>query len=224
MMVALALLGATVLGCALSHQPPVPPASVAQGEAQPVTAPLPLEAAPQPPAAPPPAEPQPSRTSNGLAAAPPISIRIPAIDVSSPVNTVGLNPDGTMQVPQPGPLYDQAAWYQHSPTPGEIGPSVIIGHIDSKADGPSVFYRLARLTPGQRIEVTRADRTSVTFEVDSVASYPKDAFPIRTVYGDTTEPALRLITCGGSFDNATREYRDNTVVFAHLVATTSRAG
>lgn len=148
----------------------------------------------------------------------PASLHIPAIEVSSPLNSVGLNPDRTMQVPAPGPRYDQAAWYRFSPMPGELGPSVIIGHVDSAAGGPSVFYQLGALKPGERIEVTRVDRSTATFAVDAVRSYPKDAFPQQTVYGDTTSPELRLITCGGNFDASTRSYRDNTVVFASQVS------
>lgn len=152
-----------------------------------------------------------------LPVARPTSISIPSIAVSSVVNEVGLNPDGTMQVPQPGPQYDDAAWYHPSPAPGELGPSVIIGHVDSVAGGPSVFFELAKLAAGQRIEVSRDDGSTAAFEVDSVASYSKDDFPAQTVYGDTDHAALRLITCGGSFDKARGSYRDNVVVFAQLV-------
>jgi sortase (surface protein transpeptidase) len=122
-----------------------------------------------------------------------------------------------MEVPRPGPLYDQAAWYRYSPTPGEIGPSVIIGHVDSAKRGPSVFFTLGALKPGQRIEVARADGTTAAFGIDSVESFPKNSFPTRAIYGDTDYAALRLITCGGSFDKATGNYRDNIVVFARLV-------
>jgi sortase (surface protein transpeptidase) len=156
----------------------------------------------------------------GLAAATPTAIRIPAIDVSAPVNTVGLNRDHTMQVPAPGPLYNQPAWYRYSPTPGQLGPSVIIGHIDSARDGPSVFFKLGALTPGEQIQVDRTDHTTATFEIDAVRSYPKKSFPTTVVYGPTSQSALRLITCGGSFNRATGQYRDNTVVFAHLTGDT----
>ncbi len=137
--------------------------------------------------------------------------------MSSPVNSVGRNPDNTMEVPQPGPHYDQAAWYRYSPTPGEIGSSVIIGHVDSAKEGPSVFFTLGALKPGQRIDVNRADGTTVAFEVDSVQSFPKSSFPSGTVYGDTDYAALRLITCGGRFDKVTGNYVDNIVVFAHIL-------
>ncbi|MFC5140093.1 class F sortase [Actinomycetospora rhizophila] len=147
----------------------------------------------------------------------PVALDIPAIGVAGPVNEVGLRPDGTLEVPVPGPAYDQAAWYRGSPTPGRVGPSVILGHVDSAANGPSVFYRLGELRPGERITVTLADRTTRTFAVDEVRSVPKDAFPRLEVYGDTAGPELRVITCGGDFDDAARSYRDNTVVFARLV-------
>ena len=168
------------------------------------------------------------RTSSGavapvgqvLPASDPTAISIPSIGVSSPVNKVGLNPDGTMEVPAPGPVYDQAAWYRFSPTPGEIGPAVVIGHIDSKANGPSVFFELARLKAGQNVTVKRADGISVTFRIDSVKSYSKNSFPLQSVYGDVSRAELRVITCGGSFDASKRSYRDNTVVFAHLVSST----
>ena len=149
--------------------------------------------------------------------APPVALDIPAIGVSGPVDSVGLQPDGTLEVPAPGPRYDHAAWYRGSPTPGRIGPSVILGHVDSAAGGPSVFYRLGALRPGDRITVTLADRSARTFAVDAVRSVAKDAFPRLEVYGDTPGPELRLITCGGDFDDAARSYRDNTIVFARLV-------
>jgi hypothetical protein len=152
------------------------------------------------------------------AGAAPVAIDIPAIGVSGPVNSVGLQPDGALEVPAPGPLYDQAAWYRGSPTPGRLGPAVILGHVDSAANGPSVFFRLGDLRPGDRATVTLADRSTRTFAVDAVRSYPKDAFPQLEVYGDTPGPELRLITCGGDFDRAAHSYRDNTVVFARLIA------
>jgi hypothetical protein len=153
-----------------------------------------------------------------LPASPPTRIAIPAIGVDSAVNRVGLNPDGTIQVPAPGPLYDQAAWYTGSVTPGQRGPAVILGHIDSAANGPSVFYELSRLRPLDEFTVTRADGRTVVFRVNSVQSYPKDAFPSQSVYGPTTRPEVRLITCGGAFDSRARSYVDNTVVYANQIS------
>lgn len=205
----LALAGASAIGYAVSDQQSAQAPAVS-ASSSPLTSPGPT-------ALPPTAAPA---TGRGLPASPPVSIRIPAIGVSSVVNEVGLNSDGTMQVPQLGPQYDQAAWFRGSPTPGEAGPSVIVGHVDSARDGPSVFFDLGGLKPGQQVRVDRADHTVTTFEIDAVESYPKSAFPQQTVYGYTAQPSLRLITCSGSFDRGTRQYRDNTVVFAHLVTGT----
>lgn len=147
----------------------------------------------------------------------PIEIRIPSIGVASEVTVVGLAPDGTLEVPQPGPDYDKAAWYEGSPTPGETGPSVIEGHVDSARNGPSVFYELGEVAKGDTIEITRADASVVTFVVYGVKAFPKDGFPTLAVYGNTDGPELRLITCGGDFDSRRGHYVDNTVVFARQV-------
>ena len=147
----------------------------------------------------------------------PVELRIPAIDVQSEVTVVGLNQDGTLEVPQPGPDYDKAAWYEGSPTPGQTGPSVIEGHVDSAANGPSVFYDLGKLQAGDRVEITREDGSVVAFVVDDVRAFPKDDFPTSEVYGNTEGPELRLITCGGQFDSSRGHYANNTVVFAHQV-------
>jgi len=109
------------------------------------------------------------------------------------------------------------AWYRYSPRPGQTGPSTIEGHIDSAANGPSVFFRLGALHPGDSIAITRSDHTIATFRVDKVAEYPKDAFPTAAVYGDTATAQLRLITCGGTFDSTAHSYNDNIVVYASLV-------
>ncbi|TDQ58333.1 sortase family protein [Actinomycetospora succinea] len=204
--VVLAVLGVVLLGWAVTHQSGPPPAPVSAGPPPPsslVAAPpgREVEAA------------EPLGTSS-----PPATLRVPAIRVDSPVDQVGLNPDRTMEVPAEGsPGYDHAAWFRYSVTPGLQGPSVIIGHVDSAEAGPSVFYELGRLRPGDRAEVVRADGATVTFEVTEVAVYPKDAFPTDRVYGPTAGPELRLITCGGSFDRGAGSYRDNTVVFAREV-------
>ena len=157
-----------------------------------------------------------------LPASKPESIDIPAIGVESPLQHLGLTEEHTLVVPPPGPTYDIAAWYKHSATPGEVGPSVIYGHVDSAAEGPSVFFDLGTLRPGDRVFVTRADGVRAAFEVDGVRSYPKEEFPTRKVYGKTDHAALRVITCGGPFDSAAGSYLENVVVYASLVG--SRSG
>ncbi|MER6816089.1 class F sortase [Spirillospora sp. NPDC000708] len=146
----------------------------------------------------------------------PTWIDIPAIKVAAPLISLGLNDDGTLQVPSPGPDYDKAAWYSGSAAPGQPGTAVIEGHLDSARDGPSVFYRLGALRPGDTVAVTRTDHRTAIYRVDTVKRYSKTAFPTSTVYSDTDTPSLRLITCGGDFDTRTRHYTDNTVVFATL--------
>ena len=142
----------------------------------------------------------------------PVRLQIPAIGVDSTLMPLGLNPDGTMQVPPSG---FPAGWYTGAPTPGELGPAIIAGHVDW--NGPGVFFELRRIVPGDRISVTRADAGVAVFRVTRVAEYPKDAFPTALVYGDIDHAGLRLITCGGSWDATTHHYEDNTVVFAELV-------
>lgn len=150
-----------------------------------------------------------SRPNPALA---PISIRIPAIGATSPLISLGLNPDNTLEVPKDFAL---AGWYRYRPVPGEPGPSVIAGHVDSRV-GPAVFYRLKDLQPGAAIEVARNDGAIAVFTVTGIEQHPKDTFPTEHVYGPTVGPELRIITCGGAFNWSTRHYNDNIIVFAKL--------
>jgi len=136
-----------------------------------------------------------------LSSSPPVGLEIPAIGVSSSLVRLGLEPDGAMQVPDD---YQVAGWFTGCPQPGQLG--------------PAVFYRLRDLRPGDQIRVVRADRRVVRFWVESLASYPKQSLPDDEVYGATTAPVLRLITCAGTFDRAQGSYRDNLVVSAIRVA------
>lgn len=148
------------------------------------------------------------------AAPAPVAIRIDAIGASAPVDPLGLNPDGTLEVPTD---YQRAGYFTGRSMPGATGPAVIAAHVDSKT-GPAVFYRLRDLEPGDEVTVIRADGSEVVFLVDRLEQHPKDAFPTDAVYGPTPGPTLRLITCGGSFDRSSGHYRDNLVAFAHLKA------
>jgi sortase (surface protein transpeptidase) len=131
--------------------------------------------------------------------------------VSSRLVRLGLNPDGTMEVPRD---YGLGGWFTGGAMPGQDGPAVIAGHVDSKS-GPAVFYRLGELRPGDTVRVLRADRGWVAFEVTGVARYAKREFPTDAVFGPVTGPVLRLVTCGGTFDRSTGHYLDNVVVSAH---------
>ncbi|QFG68543.1 class F sortase [Ornithinimicrobium pratense] len=143
----------------------------------------------------------------------PVSVSIPAIDVTSDLLHLGLNPDGTLQVPQ-GPDFDSAAWYDGSPRPGEVGPAVLEGHVSSIGRGPSIFFNLTQLQVGDTIDVTRQDGTIATFEVYDLQQFPKDSFPTVQVYGPTKGPELRLITCGGTIAQSTGRFADNIIIFA----------
>ena len=143
----------------------------------------------------------------------PVRLQIAAIGVSSSLMDLGLKSDGTMQTPPNG---FPAGWYTGGPTPGELGPAVIVGHIDM--NGPGVFFRLRNMRPGERVTVTRADGSMPVFRVTRVAEFPKKKFPTDEVYGDLDHAGLRLITCGGSFNSQTGHYEDNIVVFADLLA------
>ena len=146
----------------------------------------------------------------------PMTIHIPAIASSAPVDPLGLNADGTLEVPTD---FARAGWYTGRPPPGATGPAIVIAHVDSKS-GPAVFKRLRNLKRGDEVMVTRADRSVVIFAVDRVESHPKKAFPTNAVYDPTPGATLRLITCGGSFDRKAGHYRENVVAFAHYKSVT----
>lgn len=168
----------------------------------------------------------PHRPSAGvvLPASEPVALEIPAIGVDADIQALGLNADGTIEVPAPGPDYDVPAWYDLSPTPGSLGPSIISGHVDSVSTGPSVFFDLDDLEPGDTVLVTREDGLVARFAVEAVRRYHKDDFPTKLVYGDTDHAALRLITCGGAFDRSSNRYVDNVIAFASLIGTTDETG
>jgi sortase (surface protein transpeptidase) len=139
----------------------------------------------------------------------PTRLLIPAVGVDAPVIPLGRNPDGTAQVPS---SVWYTGWYDLGPRPGQLGPAVILGHVDSYTS-PGVFYRLRSLLPGDLITVISGTQ-SVRFEVTGLASYEKDEFPTAAVFGPTPDAELRLITCSGQFDTATGHYLDNLVVYA----------
>ena len=147
----------------------------------------------------------------------PLSVEIPAIGVNSRLLDLGVNADGTIQVPSLYTRADEAAWYKYSATPGQLGASVIEGHVDGY-HGPAVFFRLGALRPGDRIDVSLADGITAVFRVTGVRQYLKSKFPSKAIYGTPGYAALHLITCGGAFDYATGHYLSSTVVFASLTA------
>ncbi len=178
---------------------PPPAAAATRNPAAPSWGPV---TAPQSPVAPPTA--RAARTR-------PVSVSIPSLGVRSSLIPLALLP-ATGELAAPAD-FDQAGWYADGPTPGDPGPAVIAGHVDSRR-GPAIFFRLRELRVGDVVEVRRTDGVTARFAVTGVERYPKAAFPTQRVHGPTPDRALRLITCGGSFDQAKRSYRDNVVVYA----------
>jgi hypothetical protein len=195
-----ALAGIAVLILVLLAPGGPPGPSAAASAARPPVLPAPPAAAPELP-------------SPGV---PPIRLRIPAIHVAAEIVDEGLDAGGALQVP---PLTDagvrEAGWYDLGPAPGQVGSAIIAGHVDSY-HAAGVFYDLGRLVPGNAVEVTLANGETVHFTVTSVQEYPKAHFPAREVYGPEPYQALRLITCGGAFDEATGHYLSNIVAYARM--------
>lgn len=150
----------------------------------------------------------------GLPRSVPVSIDIPKLGARSSLIQLGLNPDGTVAVP-PVSTPMQAGWFDGGPTPGEIGPAVVLGHVDGDHQ-LGIFFRLHELAPGDQVLITRQDGRTVSFRVTRVDQTAKTTFPTDAVYGNTPDAELRLITCGGSFDRTARSYRDSIIVYAAM--------
>jgi sortase (surface protein transpeptidase) len=140
----------------------------------------------------------------------PLRLEVPAAGVDTALPVIGLDASGALVPPDDVAV---AGWYGGGPAPGEVGPAVVAGHVDS-VSGPGVFFGLRRLSAGDPVLVTRADGSVVRFAVTRVERYPKTAFPTTEVYRPTADAELRLVTCGGAFDRAARSYVENVVVYA----------
>jgi sortase (surface protein transpeptidase) len=145
-----------------------------------------------------------------------VRLKIPAIGVDTGLQRLGREQDGTVEVPTGPREWEEAGWYEGGTRPGDPGSAVILGHVDSRRDGPAVFFRLRELRRGDQIKVVRADGSTVRFSVDRTEQYPKSRFPTDDVYYPTLTPELRLVTCGGEFDTSIGHYKSNVIVFATL--------
>jgi len=192
--VALAVLALTSSGCAGPSSAAAPVGATGSAAAPTVGAPV-------------------SELPTVLAASRPVRVEIPSIGVDSELMDLGLQDDGTLEVPPTG---FPAGWFTGAPTPGERGPAVIAGHVDWGGSA-GVFAELRDVVVGDEITVQREDGSAALFRVVEVGQYPKDAFPTAAVYADLDHAGLRVITCGGDFDPAAQSYLDNTIVFADLV-------
>ena len=149
----------------------------------------------------------------------PTSLSIPSIGVKASIIRLGREANGSAQVPATTTV---AGWYVDGPAPGQPGPAVILGHVDSYR-GPGVFFKLHELAPGALIDV-REGAATLRFRTEAVDSYAKATFPTSAVFGPTPDRALRLVTCGGAFDRSTGHYVDNLVVFATEVGNSPAGG
>src|SRR5664280_180927 len=148
-------------------------------------------------------------------ASPPDRLMIPRLGLSVTLGTLGLNADGTVQVPTTA---EQAGWFRLGPTPGRIGSAVILGHVDSFR-GPGVFFQVRSLEPGDQVDVLLANGVVAHFTVTALSTYPKQSFPAQEVYGSHGASQLQLVTCGGTFDSGTGSYLSNVVAYSTLTGT-----
>ncbi|MCO1579390.1 class F sortase [Crossiella sp. SN42] len=168
------------------------------------------------PATPQTSAPQTSAAASAETKLKPTDVRIPKIGAQSSLISTAINPDGSLEVPKADkPM--QAAWYRMSPVPGDKGPAIILGHVDGNKQ-PGIFFKLHELAVGDEVFVKRSDGKEVKFVVTAREQKPKNEFPTEAVYGDSPDPILRLITCGGAFDKAAHSYQDNVIVSAKLAA------
>jgi sortase (surface protein transpeptidase) len=190
------LAGTAVLAGAVALLSPGAPAPAAAGVPPAATVPAPVVA----------------EAGTEETSAAPVRVRVPAIGVDSELLRLGTDASGVLVPPDD---FARAGWFAGGAVPGDVGPAVVAGHVDS-VDGPAVFARIGELGPGDEVLVDRADGTTARFTVTEVARYPKTAFPTEAVYGPTPRAELRLVTCGGEFDRSRRSYVDNVVVTAVL--------
>lgn len=190
----------------------LPPAAVTSELAAPEGTPFPAPQAAR-------VEPQPATTTTVAppttmaASIVPVRVRIPSIDVDAAVIDLAKDDQGALEVPSD---FELTGWYTGRSVPGDMGPSVVVGHVDSK-EGPAVFFRLRDLEPGDLVQIDRSDGTVATFRVSEKMLVDKDEFPTSMVYGATARPTLRLVTCGGDFNRSAGSYLGNVIVFAeHL--------
>ncbi len=153
--------------------------------------------------------------TSSFARSEPVRLVIPKINLDTTfVPPLTLNADQTVSVPD---SYEEVGWYTYGATPGEIGPAVILGHVDS-LEGPAVFFSLGQLDAGDEIEVTRADGTVATFIVTNKERLPQEKFPTEKVYGQIDYAGLRLVTCTGIYNKGSLRYSHNLIVYAELKA------
>jgi LPXTG-site transpeptidase (sortase) family protein len=141
----------------------------------------------------------------------PVSISIPALGINTSIVNLFVDDAGTLEVPT-NP--SDVGWYEGSKVPGEDGPTVMVGHLDS-VSGAAIFWNLRKLKSGDKIQITRSDGSKAIFTMQSKENFSQNNFPTKLVYGGN-EPSLRLITCSGTYSHKAGHYSQNLVVFAKL--------
>lgn len=156
----------------------------------------------------------PARDAEATAAtdAEPTRLRIPAIGVDSALEDIGIDASGALAAPAD---YDRVGWFSAGVGPGQVGPAILAGHVDSPT-GPAVFLRIGELVAGDEVLVELSSGATLTFEITGAQQSAKAAFPTSAVYSGVPRPELRLITCAGAFDRSIGHYTDNLIVYAAL--------
>jgi hypothetical protein len=151
----------------------------------------------------------------------PVRLVIPRLGVNAPIKSVGLDKQGAIEVP-PVSAMNLVGWYRSGPTPGEAGPAIVLGHKDTRS-GSAVFTRLEEIRNGDVIEVHRKDGVIAVFTVGGLEQTGKSVFPTQRVYGESPNPQLHVITCGGTYDYTTGHYTDNVIAYATMTGTRKEA-
>jgi LPXTG-site transpeptidase (sortase) family protein len=147
-----------------------------------------------------------------LAVSKPARLRIPQINVDSPVEFVGLTAAGVMDVPKKP---DEVAWLELGRRPGESGSAVIAGHYGTWKNGKgSVFDNLHKLRKGDELFIEDDKGVIISFVMVDSRNYDPEADASDVFSSNDGKSHLNLITCEGVWDEDSQSYPSRLVVFA----------
>lgn len=141
----------------------------------------------------------------------PKRIQIPKIGVDEVIEPVGLDTHRDMDIPHDP---NNTGWYSLGAKPGERGSAVIDGHLDLADGSPSVFWNLKNLSKGDEIIISGTTGKKYNFFVTDIETYPYNMLPLRQIFAATDTSRLNLITCGGTWDSASKNYSNRIVVYS----------